>query len=209
MRFEHGDLVVDTDARELVCRGARRALSPKALELLALLVAGRPAPVTKTAIMDALWPEDSVLEANVPNLVAEIRSALGRDRRRWIRTVHGVGYAFDVPASADAGPSRGPRLVLTWPRGRAALGEGVHVLGRDEEADVVLDHPSVSRRHARVAVDGAGATIEDLRSKNGTFLGDRRVAGPTRLSGGSELRLGGLRLRVRSSGATPTDTLTT
>jgi DNA-binding winged helix-turn-helix (wHTH) protein len=206
MRFEHGDLVVDTDARALVCRGARRALSPKALELFALLLADRPAPVTKRAIMDALWPEASVLEANVPNLVAEIRAALGRERRGLIRTVHGVGYAFDAPAAPEGGAR--PRLVLTWPRGRVALGEGVHVLGRDGEADVVLDHPSVSRRHARLQVDPGGATIEDLRSKNGTFLGERRVSGPTRLAGGAEIRLGGLRLRVRSPSGERTDTFT-
>jgi hypothetical protein len=64
------------------------------------------------------------------------------------------------------------------------LRPGEHVLGRSEEAQVRLDAPGVSRRHARVVVTDDGATIEDLASKNGTFVGEQRLAGPTALHDG-------------------------
>jgi pSer/pThr/pTyr-binding forkhead associated (FHA) protein len=48
----------------------------------------------------------------------------------------------------------------------------------------------VSRHHARIVVRGGEVAVEDLGSKNGTFVGDRRVAGPTPLADRDRLRLG-------------------
>ena len=50
--------------------------------------------------------------------------------------------------------------------------------------------PGVSRRHARIVVRGAEAAVEDLGSKNGTFLEDKRVDGPTPLADRDRVRLG-------------------
>ena len=76
------------------------------------------------------------------------------------------------------------------------------MLGRTGQDVVVLDSPTVSRHHAVVRVSGDHATIEDLGSKNGTWLGDDRVTtAPVTLEDGQELRLGSVLLRWRGSGA--------
>jgi pSer/pThr/pTyr-binding forkhead associated (FHA) protein len=81
------------------------------------------------------------------------------------------------------------------------------VLGRDPDADVFVDMPNVSRRHARIVVDGAAATIEDLGSKNGTFVRGLRIASPTPLVDSDEIRLGSVRVLYRAV-VGPASTLT-
>ena len=76
------------------------------------------------------------------------------------------------------------------------------MLGRGEEATARIDAPGVSRRHARLVVTADGATIEDLASKNGTFVGERRVEGRTALQDGDRLRLGRHLLFFRRTGTT-------
>jgi pSer/pThr/pTyr-binding forkhead associated (FHA) protein len=48
----------------------------------------------------------------------------------------------------------------------------------------------VSRQHARLTIEGEVATLEDLGSKNGTFVGDERLSSPRVLRDGDEIRLG-------------------
>ncbi len=59
---------------------------------------------------------------------------------------------------------------------------------------------SVSRRHARIVLSNGTATLEDLGSRNGTYLGDRRVAVPTHLSNGDQIKMGEARLVFRCFG---------
>jgi pSer/pThr/pTyr-binding forkhead associated (FHA) protein len=70
-----------------------------------------------------------------------------------------------------------------------------------------LDSPSVSRRHALIRVAGDRATIEDLGSKNGTFVGDRQVTSRVRLNDGDQVRLGSFLLTFRL--ARPADATST
>ncbi|MEE4270553.1 MAG: FHA domain-containing protein, partial [Thermoanaerobaculales bacterium] len=60
-----------------------------------------------------------------------------------------------------------------------------------------IESPKVSRRHARIVVDGDTAVVEDVGSKNGTFVGDTRVTGQTPLAHGDQLRLGQLAALLR------------
>ena len=53
-----------------------------------------------------------------------------------------------------------------------------------------IDSPGVSRRHARIVIHEGQATLEDLGSKNGTFLGERRLEAPAVLEDGDTFRLG-------------------
>ena len=81
------------------------------------------------------------------------------------------------------------------------------MLGRDPDLKLFLDAPDVSRRHARISIAVDEATIDDLESKNGTFVGDRRVVSATPLADGDSIRIGSVRLRftaVRSRGSTET-----
>jgi pSer/pThr/pTyr-binding forkhead associated (FHA) protein len=82
------------------------------------------------------------------------------------------------------------------------LTEGEHVVGRDPAVDVVIDAPSVSRRHAVIRVAARRVTLEDKGSKNGSWVGTRRVVTPVTLADGDDLRIGGISVTVRLHAAT-------
>jgi pSer/pThr/pTyr-binding forkhead associated (FHA) protein len=71
-------------------------------------------------------------------------------------------------------------------------------VGRAADADLVLADELVSRRHARVSQRGAGAVVEDLGSRNGTFVNGNQIHGPTRLVPGDQLQLGVTLVELRS-----------
>jgi DNA-binding winged helix-turn-helix (wHTH) protein len=201
MRVAFGEFLLDTAMRQLVRSGTRVHLEPKAFELLELLVARRPAAVAKTEIQQRLWPDTFVSESSLTGLVAQVRKALDDDRRqgRFLRTVHGFGYAF-IGEVLPGGPVATVVARLVWEDAVFLLRPGENVLGRSEEAQVRIDAPGVSRRHACIVVTSDGATIEDFASKNGTFVGDRRLQGPAPLQDGDRVRLGRQLLVFRSSG---------
>ena len=93
---------------------------------------------------------------------------------------------------------------LTSKRQRFPLEPGEHIVGRLPDADIHVDHESVSRRHARVVVTRQGATVEDLGSKNGTYVGSDRITAPTALEDRDRVRFGSVSLTFRnwSIGAT-------
>jgi hypothetical protein len=145
-------------------------------------------------------------DASLTVAVAELRSALGDDAKepRFVRTVFGFGYAFagEVEAEKARGvPSARVAPRVLWEKRIIPLVEGENVLGRDEEVTVRIDAPGVSRRHACIRVTGSEATIADLGSKNGTFVGDGAspITGPTVLPDDSRFRLGRVLLVFRSS----------
>jgi DNA-binding winged helix-turn-helix (wHTH) protein len=212
VELHFGAFTLDTLTRQL-CRGEDEIhISPKAFALLLELVERRPEALTKAALQESLWPDTFVVEANLSNLVAEIRAALDDDVRqpRFIRTVHGFGYAFCGTVGGDpaAEASRVVAPCVLVCSGRLyPLAEGENVLGRDGDAASWFDSTSVSRRHARIVVKDGKALLEDLASKNGTFLGDVRVSAPVPLEDGVEIRLGSLRVTFRwTLGQPSTDT---
>lgn len=190
-RTRFGAFVFDRDARQLREGETARPLKPKAYELLNLLIERRPAAVSKEEIRDRLWPETHVSESTLNSLAAQVRRALGKQGPTWLRTVHGFGYAFEAPAT-DESPRRGPSIeaYVLWNRRTLALVTGENVIGRDESCLVHVDSAGVSRRHARIRAEGGRFLLEDLGSKNGTFLRDVRLESPAELSDGDELRLG-------------------
>jgi hypothetical protein len=177
-------------------------LTPKAFELLAVLVADRPNVVPKATLLERLWPGTFVVEANVSNLIAEIRAALGDSVRdsKWIRTAHGFGYAFCGPTSTLRRTERrvdGPICWLEWGHRRFPLDLGQHLVGRDPAAEVRLDAPTVSRRHARVVVSAERALLEDIGSKNGTRHRNHDVTSPVQLADGDAIHIGSVLLTFR------------
>jgi pSer/pThr/pTyr-binding forkhead associated (FHA) protein len=120
-----------------------------------------------------------------------------------VRTLHGFGYAFGgFVREADAA---GAALRLVTERGETPLPRGEALLGRSRDCLVRLDAPGVSRHHARIRVDGEGATLEDLGSRNGTFVAGERLQAPRRLQDGDEILLGSsVVLRVSLLGDEPT-----
>ena len=143
----------------------------------------------------------------LPGLVTEIRRAIREDARepRHVRTVHGFGYAF-----ADGGAVQADDDVvfrLLWGPREFALADGENVLGRDPEALVHIDDASVSRHHARIVIRGNDAVLEDLGSKNGTWLQGSRLAVSQTLRDGDPIRVGPAAMvfrRFAVSGSTAT-----
>ena len=203
MRVAFGDCTLDSDTRELFRNEKPVHLSPKGFRLLELLLEGRPKAFSKEEIHAKIWPDAIVSEATLASLVAEIREAIGEGAKdaRHIRTVHGFGYAFagdakDAPRERrDAGGPSSWRLIQD--ERVIPIAEGETILGRDPLAGLRVPSESVSRRHARLMIAGAGATIEDLGSKNGTYVRGKRIAASTPLEDGDSLRLGSVTFTFR------------
>jgi DNA-binding winged helix-turn-helix (wHTH) protein len=212
MRVRFGDFVLDRATRQLLRNGELRPLEPKAYQLLDLLIRRRPAAVSKQEIRDGLWPDTFVSESHLSSLAARVRRALdtGRDGPGFVRTVHGFGYAFGAEATEEESGRRPLRAVaqIEWDGGVLLLTEGENVIGRGEEVAVRIDLESVSRRHARIVVDGGRFTLEDLGSKNGTYLREQRLEAPAVIEDGDAFRLGRTMVVfsvLRSRGATITE----
>ena len=199
MRLRFAGCVFDSDTREVRRGGETLELSPKAFELLELLIESRPRVLPKQEIHERLWPGVFVSDASLSNLVAELRAALHDDaqRPRIVRTVHRFGYGFVAQPDPESHPI--PRLVppilhkLLWESREIELPSGETVFGRDRSV-VWIDDPSVSRRHARILVDRERVTIRDLGSKNGTMVNGEPVAGDAVLEDGDEIAIGRARM---------------
>jgi DNA-binding winged helix-turn-helix (wHTH) protein/tetratricopeptide (TPR) repeat protein len=106
MTYRFGEFVLNSETRQLLRSGQPLHLSPKAFHLLEALVSRRPRVWSKTELQDLLWPETVVVEANLPNLVAEVRAVLDDDPQQpqFVRTVHRYGYGFMEPPSSPVLP---------------------------------------------------------------------------------------------------------
>src|SRR5262245_7697584 len=131
MRYAFGACRLDTISRELTREGQAVHLTPKVFELLKLLIDERPRVLAKTELMERLWPDAFVVEANLPVLVGDLRTALGDHSgvSNIIKTHHGVGYSFaadvrELTAGAAAVEQSGPRSHLRFGVRRVALGQG-------------------------------------------------------------------------------------
>jgi DNA-binding winged helix-turn-helix (wHTH) protein len=211
MRLQFGGVTFDPECRQVWRDGRERHLSPKAFDLLKLLIERRPEAVPKAEIVSRLWPGTFVSDTNIPALIAEIREAVGDHARRsrFIRTLHGFGYAFHAEAARPAAPAEQPSGWLVGESRQIALFAGENLLGREGGDVIALGSSTVSRRHARVVIDDRGAAVEDLQSKNGTYVNDRRVTATTPLGDGDRLRTGSLLFtfqRVRPGSSTETQT---
>jgi DNA-binding winged helix-turn-helix (wHTH) protein len=193
LRVRFGDYVLDSGTRQLTCGARAVSLSPKVFELLELLLERRPEAVAKEAIHDRLWPKSFVSESSLARLAAEARAALADDARRprYLRTVFGFGYAFCGEAVEER-PRVRPGLAchLTIGTRNISLSPGENVLGRADEATVSIPSTKASRRHARIVVEAQCAVLEDLASKNGTFLRGQLIDAPSPLAEGDEITIG-------------------
>ena len=190
-RVRDDDAVRGVHARRIPPRAARTAapvhLTPKAYELLRLLLARRPAAVSKAEIHDRIWPGTFVSEVNLATLVFEIRAAIGDDREGR-RATSGRSAASATPFSATSKARRRRRLsadrhpgpgapALGRPRGRPSRGReppGAHARGGG------LDRPRLGLAPPRAA-DGRrarGMRLEDLGSRHGTFVDGERIREP-------------------------------
>ena len=205
MRAAFGEFVVDGDTRQLLRDGNPVHLTPKAYQLLLLLVDTWPRALSKEELQEGLWPSTYVEESNLSVVVAELRASLGDDARqpRYVRTVHGFGYAFAADVRREGS---GQRVAVEKERGawwlcssavQVKLHDGENIVGRELPVDVWLDSGSVSRRHACLRLDGRALTLQDLASKNGTWRNGERVTDSVDLADGDELRFGSVQMQLR------------
>jgi DNA-binding winged helix-turn-helix (wHTH) protein len=187
-----GQFELDSDRRLLLQGGSAVHLTPKAFDLLVLLVAEAPRVVRKDQLHQRLWTDTFVSDATLVGLIKELRRALD-DRDAGapiIRTAHGVGYAFASALQREmTAPPALSRWIVAGTR-RMTLVEGENVIGRDPASTVHLDASGISRRHARITVSAGQARIEDLGSKNGTMVNERAVSEPVSLRDGDRIALG-------------------
>jgi DNA-binding winged helix-turn-helix (wHTH) protein len=202
VRLQFDDVTFDSETRQLWSRGKEARLSPKAFDLLAMLIERRPRAVSKADIRSHLWPDTYVSESSLPSLISEIRDAIADHRRNpgLIRTVHRFGYAFQAEQSGEAAlasPHPGPNAWLLGTTAEVALLPGENVLGREGDGIILVKSSTVSRRHARIVIDARSGTLEDLGSKNGTYVNDRKVSAPTPIVDGDQVRIGSLLFTFR------------
>jgi DNA-binding winged helix-turn-helix (wHTH) protein len=203
VRLRFGDCLLDSDERQLTRDGRKVPLPAKAFRLLEVLAERRPRAVSLAELRKLLWPEAIVGGTTVARLVCEVRAAIDDEARsaHFIRTLHGFGYAFSGPATeetAAAQRARG-RCAVQWGARLVALAPGENVIGRDPDAAISISLGRVSRSHARILVEDGRAVLEDLGSKNGTLVGDRRIDAPVELKHGDVITIGPVLLVFRQS----------
>ena len=171
-----------------------------AYEIVELLGAGGMGEVYRAR--DLRLPRDVALKVLPASLAfdADRRTRFDREARMLaslnhpnIATLYGVE---DSPA--------GTVLVMELVDGetladRIALHDGEYVIGRDAACDICLDDASVSRRHARIVIEGTAVRLEDLGSKNGTTCGGGVVRGQIVLTADDRLEFGSVVAVYRSS----------
>jgi len=204
VRARFAQFTIDSETRQLLDDGRELHLSPKAFDLLCALIEAGPKVVEKADLHARIWPDTYVVDANLNILIGEIRRAVGDSAQhpKFIRTVHGVGYAF-CSSAVGLPPSRATAQALVcwvaWDGKTCQLSEGDNIIGRDPRSEIWLDAPGVSRRHAiiRVGSSQRRVTLEDLGSTNGTFVRRAPAVTEVALTDGDLIQVGTVDLTVR------------
>lgn len=217
MIIKFGTSALDVNARRLLRDGAPVHVTPKAFDVLVLLAQARPRAVKKAEILERVWPDTFVTDASLARTVHEIRDALADADGAVIRTVHGHGYAFAVDATDEYAEARpvvtaasagAPRAWLHLGLQAVPLHDGEVVIGRDPAVAITVSFSQTSWHHARLTVSAPGVTIEDLGSKNGTYVRGERLTAPVELRDRDDVMVGSTRFIFRA-GTTRTATTET
>lgn len=174
--FRFGEFTFDCESRLLLYGGMERHLSPKAQQLLRLLILARPRALSRQELYDVLWPSTFVCETNLASVVNEVRRALGDDARAsgYIRTIHRFGYAFRGEVMSSA-PIEFTAATLLCEGQSHQLYEGDNIVGRAPDGRIVITDRTISRHHAIITVYDGAFSITDLDSKNGTYVDGQRI----------------------------------
>lgn len=203
MRLRFGDCVLDTDRRQLSRAGRPAALTPKAFRLLEVLAERRPNAVSRADLREQIWPDMPAGGTTIARLLSEVRAAVDGPppAESVVRTVHRFGYAFAAPAVLEPDGTAASDCAVQWGGRLVALQPGENVIGRAADAAVHIALAEISRRHARILVEDGRALLEDLGSKHGTVVADRRIEGPVELKHGDHIGVGPVLLVFRRAAA--------
>jgi DNA-binding winged helix-turn-helix (wHTH) protein len=210
MAYRFGPFLYEPISRCLFREQVEIKLTRKSRELLLLFLENPGRLMTREETTERLWPELAVTDDALRFQVSELRKALGADAEHFIRTVPGEGYRWEARTRQekaehpfewgyrDPGTKSRPvghRLILE--SREIELSDGENVLGRDRDAVLWIDHTAVSRHHARIRLSDSAATLEDLGSKNGTYLKGERITAVVPLTDGDEIRIGPVAMTFR------------
>jgi DNA-binding winged helix-turn-helix (wHTH) protein len=202
--FRLGEWLVEPDLN-LISRGTETVrLETKVMELLVFLASRGSRLVTRREIFDGVWGTEFICDNTLTHATSELRSALGDDARRprFIETIHSRGYRMLVPVTSLEGremadPGTPSHCRILCGSRSVQLRQGLNLIGRAAEATVRVDSVWVSRHHACITIDGRNATIEDLDSRNATFLNGFKLTRPMPLTDGDTICLGKLSTALR------------
>jgi DNA-binding winged helix-turn-helix (wHTH) protein len=219
MAYRFGPFLYDPVSHGLLRGGVEISLTHKSRELLLLFLNNPGRLLTRDEIVERVWPDVAITDDALRFQIGELRKAFGAEGEAFIRTIRREGYRWEAPVRGEAHrPVRPtgsePQTSRPEPRHRLILDsrevqllEGENVIGRDPDAALWIDHSSVSRRHATISIANGKAALEDLKSKNGTFLNDEQIRGRIPLEDGDQIRIGPERIvfRTLSPGTTQTE----
>lgn len=191
--FSFGPFTLDVEGAELRRGGEKVAVRPKCFDLLVYLVGQRGRVVLKEELLDKVWPDVVVNDATLNRTVTELRAALGddADHPQYIETVSRRGYKFIGSIAQPPTQKQAADLALVYNDREFPLADGEYIIGRGVDATIPIYDSAASRQHARVIVAGTTVTVEDLGSRNGTYVNGSKVTGKVELHTGDEIRIGG------------------
>ena len=192
-----GEWIVEPQLGRLTRGGTTVSLELKVMDVLLCLAREAGMLVTRQDLIDSVWATEFVSDNTLTHAIAELRSALGDDAKSpsYIETIHRRGYrlllgAFEPDETQTAAANRPSCFYIIRGDRNVPLRDGKNLIGRIPWATVTIDSLQVSRRHASIVVDESTALLEDLRSKNGTYLNGRRLDDPAPLTDGDRIALG-------------------
>ncbi|HEY2738229.1 MAG TPA: winged helix-turn-helix domain-containing protein, partial [Thermoanaerobaculia bacterium] len=192
IRWQLAELVVDPVRRVLLRNGEAVAVTPKAFSILLALLEKPGEVVTKQELIQKIWPDTFVTEANLTQNVSSLRKALGEraNDRRFIVTVPGRGYSLALtavpllePGEEEAPPAEAPSLSPPSPSPAPASTAGrTSGIRRTVEIEAVPPVPRTARaaaaqrpRRSRLAPVALGLAV--LAAVGAIWLGGRSRMG--------------------------------
>ncbi len=210
-----GVFEADLHTCELRRKGRKIGLQEQPFQILAMLLE-RPGEMrSREEMRQKLWPGDVFVDFDhgLNAAIAKLRRALGdlAESPRYVETVSRHGYRFLAPVEwLDGGDAAAPAPGTTGGLARVIcegrtipLHQGENIIGRNPDCEICVDSSTVSRRHARLIVAGHRVTLEDLGSKNGSFVGGQRLSEGVLLADGDEIQTGVARIIFRSASLSP------
>ena len=190
LKIQFADCTLDLAARQLVRGGDDAHLPPKAFELLKLLIENRPRVLSKTELIERVWPGVFVSDASLAKVVSRIRKAIGqRDDSGIIRTVHGCGYSFAAELD-DSKKSLTLTLAGQWETGNAVAGSLAEIVRFGYDDRYFDGYASRITGLSLDQVQAAARSTVDSDHLVWVVVGDRAKIEP----GPRELKLGDLRV---------------
>jgi len=202
--FHLGNWLVEPTLDRISLGGRELRLRPRVMDVLTALALASGKLVSKQALIDDVWRTEFVSDHALTQVIAELRAALGDDAGSpsFIETIPRRGYRLvatvtAAPESVVSNHGVSMPFKLETDDGNHPLIQGQNVIGRTDDADICIDKTEVSRCHAMITVQGTTAVIEDLGSKNGTYVNGRQIEVPATLNNGDEIWIGRSVARMR------------